>query len=65
MSPTVEFGPLTGNRPRRHRNGERNYQNKLDHQGKARAPKAQQDWNIHVAINSRLLDKQGTKIWRD
>jgi hypothetical protein len=65
MSPIVESEPLIGNRPRRHQKGEKNYQNKLDHQGKAWAPKAQQDWPVNVAINSRLLDMQGTKIWRD
>jgi hypothetical protein len=29
--------------------------------GKAWATKAQQDWHVNVAINSQLLDRQGTK----
>jgi hypothetical protein len=33
--PTVEFGPLTGNRPRHHQKGEKNYLHKLDKQEKA------------------------------
>jgi hypothetical protein len=32
--PTVESGPLTGNRSQHHQKGERNYLHKLDQQGK-------------------------------
>jgi hypothetical protein len=32
--PTVESGPLTGNRPRHHQKGDKNYLHKLDQQGK-------------------------------
>jgi hypothetical protein len=35
MGPTVESGSLSGNRPRHHRKGEKNYIHKLDQQGKA------------------------------
>jgi hypothetical protein len=34
MGPTVESGSLSGNRPRHHRKGEKNYIHKLDQQGK-------------------------------
>jgi hypothetical protein len=33
--PIVKSGPLTGNRPRHHRKGEKNYLHKLDQQDKA------------------------------
>jgi hypothetical protein len=35
MGPTVESGSLSGNRPRHHQKGEKNYIHKLDQQGKA------------------------------
>jgi hypothetical protein len=33
----------------------------LNQQGEAWATKAQQDWPVKVALNSRLLDMQGTR----
>jgi hypothetical protein len=43
MGPTIESGPLTGNRPRHPRKGGKNYLHKLDQQGIAWATKSHQD----------------------